>query len=81
MFNGSISNNYFEKPSWAAVLRSGQGDIDTQKSRDVEAKIKEYNKKKDRARKEFEDFISEYERHDLGHGMSFHNFFELIYLF
>ena len=47
----------FEKPTWAAVVRSGQGDGDVQRQKivDMEAKLKEENKKRDREKKELED--------------------------
>ena len=48
VFNGSVTDIDFEKPTWAAVVRSGQGD-DTehrQRVKDIESKLKEDNKKR-----------------------------------
>ena len=55
IFNSSVTD--FEKPTWAAVVRSGQRDGDVQKLKieDIEAKLKEENKKRDRDKKELED--------------------------
>ena len=57
VFNGSASDEHFEKPTWAAVVRSGQGDSEQsrEKVREMEMKIKEDNKRRDKERKEVEE--------------------------
>ena len=57
VFNGSMSDEDFVKPTWAAVVRSGQGESveQTQRIKDMEAKLKEENKRKDKERKEYEE--------------------------
>ena len=60
IFNGSVSDENFEKPTWAAVVRSGQGvgdqeEVQRQKTREMEVKIKESNKKRDRERRDLEE--------------------------
>ena len=57
VFNGSMSDEDFVKPSWAAVVRSGRGESaeQIQRIKDFESKLKEENKRKDRERREFED--------------------------
>ena len=57
VFNGSLSDEAFVKPSWAAVVRSGHGESAEQVKRmeDMEARLKEENKRKDRERKEYEE--------------------------
>ena len=48
VFNGSASDDSFVQPTWAAVVRSGQGLSNDLKQRvaDMEAKVKEDNKNK-----------------------------------
>ena len=57
VFNGSVSDDSFEKPTWAAVVRSCQGGSEEQrqKVKDIETKIKQDNKRRDREREEFEE--------------------------
>ena len=43
VFNGSATDDDFVAPTWAAVVRTGQGDP---KTREFEARIKEQNKRK-----------------------------------
>ena len=47
----------FVKPSWAAVVRSGNGDSFEQKQRikEMEAKLKEDNKIRDREKGDLEE--------------------------
>ena len=57
VFNGSVSDIDFVKPTWAAVVRTGNGDNpeQTQRVNDMEAKLKEENKRRDREQKEWEE--------------------------
>ena len=57
VFNGSVTDIEFEKPTWAAVVRSGQGDDSEQRQRtkDFEAKLKADNKRRDSEQKEIEE--------------------------
>ena len=59
VFNGSVTDIEFEKPTWAAVVRSGQVDDNEQrqKTQDFESKLKADNKKRDREQKELEERI------------------------
>ena len=54
VFNGSASDEEFVKPTWAAVVRTGQGQSEQQleKTREMEAKIKEDNKRKQKEKEE-----------------------------
>ena len=51
------ASEVFVKPTWAAVVRSGNGDSDEHKKRvqAMEQKLKEENQKRDRARSELEE--------------------------
>ena len=57
VFNGSVTDEDFVKPSWAAVVRSGQGENTEQSQRikDMEAKLKEENKLRDKEKKDHEE--------------------------
>ena len=56
IFNNSLVEDDNEKPTWAAVVRSGQGESEEQrkKMKEMEAKLKEENRKRDRERQEVE---------------------------
>ena len=56
IFNNSLVEDENEKPTWAAVVRSGQGESEEQrkKMKEMEAKLKEENRKRDRERQEVE---------------------------
>ena len=57
IFNGSVSDADFVKPSWAAVVRSGNVDNaeQSQRIKEMEAKLKEENKLRDREKRELEE--------------------------
>lgn len=59
IFNGSVTDTDFEKPTWAAVVRSGPGDGEgleqRQRIKEIEAKLKEDNKRRDREEKLLEE--------------------------
>ena len=50
IFNGSVSDESFIKPTWAAIVRSGsEGSEDVKRrEKEMEAKVREVNKRKDR---------------------------------
>ena len=52
VFNGSASDENFVKPTWAAVVRSGQGEgAQSEKLSEMEAMVKAANKKKEKRQK------------------------------
>ena len=54
LFNGSITDSNFEAPTWALVVKRGFGESEDQQriQKDMEARLKEENKKKERIRQE-----------------------------
>ena len=58
IFSGVNENEKdFVKPTWAAVVRSGQGDTEEQSNRvrEMERKLREDNQRKDRERRDLEE--------------------------
>ena len=57
IFNGSVSDESFSPPTWAAVVRTGGTDTDEVRKNKLimEAKLKEVNKLRDREKKEREE--------------------------
>ena len=58
IFSGVNDNERdFVKPTWAAVVRSGQGDSEEQRNRvkEMERMLKENNQRKDKEKREFEE--------------------------
>ena len=54
LFNGSETDDTFEKPTWAAIVRSGvpKSEEERRKEEEMELKIKENNKVRDREERE-----------------------------
>ena len=58
IFNGNeFDNGHFEKPTWAAVVRSGQADTEEHRNKikEMERKFKEENQRKDQEKREIEE--------------------------
>ena len=56
IFNGNDDNEEeFVKPTWAAVVRSGQNESERNRVREIESKIKEDNQSREKERRDFEN--------------------------
>ena len=58
VFQGNdVDNGNFEKPTWAAVVRSGQADSDEQikKVKEMERKLREENQRKDQEKRDIDE--------------------------